>query len=358
MSIRFTSLSAILLAALVPAPQAQAFDGWHLESATAIPSQTATFDYVSFDAGSNRLFIGHRKEGLQVFDPVKHAVVKIIDGTATNSANGAVLIPGFDLGIANNETGTLIPFKLSTLEAGAPIKLGDELDTSHYDPVSKRLLVNMAGGADGTELVAVAVPALTEAGRVKVPAKKAEGADADGKGGLILAGQDTNKIYRIDMTALTIAATWESPACAKPTGIAVDTAAHRVFVSCRGNDKLKPALVVLNGDTGATVFSGEIGAGSDSMVFDPETKRLFSANGVSANLSVFEQVDADTYRPLETLGTRSWVKVLAMDHKAKKLYSITAEGSADASKKINTGVSPYYPNTVIPNTFTVLTFSR
>ena len=75
-------------------------------------------------------------------------------------------------------------------------------------------------------------------------------------------------------------------------------------------------------------------------------------------MHVFEQVDANTYKPVEVVGTRNWVKVIALDKKNQKLYSLTAEGSSDASKKINTAVSPFYQNTVIPNTFTVLVYSK
>jgi hypothetical protein len=41
---------------------------------------------LSYDAGTHKLFLGHRKEGLQVFDPVSRQVVKTIDGTAARSA--------------------------------------------------------------------------------------------------------------------------------------------------------------------------------------------------------------------------------------------------------------------------------
>jgi glycine/D-amino acid oxidase-like deaminating enzyme len=45
-----------------------------VESATQIENKNAGFDYISYDGTANRLFLGHRKEGLQVFDrsPVEH----------------------------------------------------------------------------------------------------------------------------------------------------------------------------------------------------------------------------------------------------------------------------------------------
>jgi hypothetical protein len=137
---KLASAALIAATALATAP-ALAFDGWHLESATTIEGKGSAWDYLTLDAGSNRLFIGHRKEGLQVFDLAAKRLVKTVDNTMTQSSNGATLMPEFDLGISNNEDGTVTPFKLSTLEASAPIKLGEELDTSHYDPATKRIIV-------------------------------------------------------------------------------------------------------------------------------------------------------------------------------------------------------------------------
>ena len=79
---------------------------------------------------------------------------------------------------------------------------------------------------------------------------------------------------------------------------------------------------------------------------------------LSANLNVFEQADADTYKPVETLGTRAGVRTMAMDHKTKTIFAVTAEGSADPSKKILTAVSPFYANTFFPNSFTVLSYGK
>ena len=76
-----TALVSALLAttACLPTSFASAQDGWHLKNATTIDGKASAWDYVSFDEGTNHVFLGHRKEGLQVFDPVTHRVVKVID---------------------------------------------------------------------------------------------------------------------------------------------------------------------------------------------------------------------------------------------------------------------------------------
>jgi hypothetical protein len=353
--------AAALVAAVISAGAlpALADDGWHLKNAATIEGKGSGWDYVSFDQATGHVFLGHRKEGLQVFDPAANKVVKTIAGTAAASSNGAVVIPEYDLGISSDENGTVIPFRLSTLEAQAPIKVGEELDTSHYDAASKRLVVNLAAGKDGTELVLFEVPALTEAARIKVASKKVEGADGDGKSAFFLAAQDLDKLYKIDTKAGKVLAEFDTaPSCGKPTAVAMDAADDRVFVSCRGHDAIKPSFAVLDGASGKVIYSAEIGGGTDSIVYDPALKRIFSANGVGANLNVFEQVDANTYKPEETLGTRAFVRTMAMDHKTGTIYAVTAEGTADPAKKILTSVSPFYPNTFYPNTFTVLTYGK
>jgi DNA-binding beta-propeller fold protein YncE len=337
---------------------ALAFDGWKLESATTIEGKGSAWDYLALDQASSRLYIGHRKEGLQVYDTSAKKLIKTVDKTTTQSSNGATLMPEFDLGISNNEDGSVTPFKMSTLEARDPIKLGEELDTSHYDPVTKRILVNMASGKEGTDLVVLQAPGLEKVGVIPVKTKKPEHAEADGKGNLYMASRDLDLVYKFDMKTMKIAAEWPTPGCAATNSIALDLANSRIFLACRGSDKVKPSFAVMDMDGGKVIFAAEIGGGNDGIVYDAELKRIFMTNGVNAIMNIFEQVDANTYKQSEALGTHAGVRSLAMDSKTKKLYAVTAKASADFTKKVTTSVSPYYANTFFPNTFKVLVYSK
>jgi hypothetical protein len=268
------------------------------------------------------------------------------------------LIPEFDLGLSNNENGTLTPFTLSTLQPGEPIKLGEELDTSHYDAATKRVIVNMASGADGTELVVLEAPSLKKLGTVKIPSKKPEHGEGDGQGNFYLAARDTEVVYKIDLKSMTLAATYPTPGCGQTNSLALDHAGKRIFVACRGNKSTPPSFAVMEMDGGKVIYTAEIGGGNDSLVYAPDLKRLFMANGVGAVLNIFEQVDANTYKPIEAVGTQSGVRALAYDSTGKKLYSVIADGSADFAKKITTSVSPFYANTFRDNSFRVLVYSK
>ena len=160
------------------------------------------------------------------------------------------------------------------------------------------------------------------------------------------------------LPSFAVTAEWATPGCGQTNSLALDRANKRILLACRGNEQVKPSFVVMNAETGAIGYKAEIGGGNDGLAYDPELKRVFTTNGVNAVMTVFEQVDADTYKPLEALGTAAGVRSLAWDAKNKKLYAVTAEGSADFAKKITTTVSPWYANTFVPNTFKVLTYSR
>jgi hypothetical protein len=90
------------MAALALAPPSFAFDGWHVENVTMLPSKSAGYDYIAYDPGTKHVFLGHRKEGLQVFDPVAHELIKTMPGSEEHSSNGVTLIPEMDRGVINN----------------------------------------------------------------------------------------------------------------------------------------------------------------------------------------------------------------------------------------------------------------
>lgn len=310
-------------ATLLLSTSAHALDGWHIDSSTLLPANTAGFDYIAYDAGTNKVFLGHRKEGMQVFDPVQKKIVKVIEGTEMHGANGPLLIPEFDLGLSNNQDGTITPFKLSTLEnIGEPVNVGHPIDTSHYDPASKRIVVNIEADKDSTELVVLDVPSLKKAGTIKVATKKAEHAAADGKGSFYLASRDPAKVYRLDTATMEITGDWNTAGCAQTTGLAVDTVNRRIFLGCRTQGDTKAVMAVMNADTGAIIYKGEIGNGNDGVAYDAQSKRIFATNSSAPNINVFEQVDADHYNALDAVKTDPPVKVLAFDSKNGKLYSM------------------------------------
>lgn len=352
------SIAAVLLGTAFVSAPAAAFDGWHADQVTAVSSKGSSWDYLSVDEGNQRLFIGHRKEGLRVFDLNSKKMVAVLDHTVAESSNGALLIPEFDLGISNNQDGSITPFKLASLQTTPSIKLGKDLDTSHYDPVTKRIVVNMAPGESGTDLIVLQAPSLQIVGKINVPTRKPEHAESDGKGNFFLTARDVDTVFRLDIKNLKVTAAWLVPECGQTNGLAMDAEHDRLFIGCRGRGDKPPMFLVLDSTSGKKLYSEQVGAGNDGVIFDRDLKRIFLANGAHGVINIFEQTDADHYKQVEALGTRANVRTFAMDSRSKKIYSFAAEGSADYAKKVLTEITPFYSNTFFPDTFAVLRFSK
>jgi DNA-binding beta-propeller fold protein YncE len=172
---------------------------------------------------------------------------------------------------------------------------------------------------------------------------------------MFMALRDRNKVLRIDMKQRQVTAEWPTPGCEQPNGVAFDPHFKRVLVACRGRE---PVLAVMEPGNGKVVSTTAIGRGSDVIVFDPEQRKIYTANGVDANVTVVDQLDADTYRIAEVPTTRPYARTMALDPRTKTVYLVTAEGTVDPSKKWSTAVAPYYPNTYFKDTFTVFTLDR
>ena len=260
--------AAVSIAALAVglASPVSAYDGWHLQRAATIDGKPSAWDYVAFDEGTNRLFLGHRKEGLQVFDPATQKVVKVIDKTGEASSNGAVLIPEFDLGFPTTRTGPSSPSSCRRSRRSQPSR-----SATISTPA---ITIRPASGSWSIKAPARTGPTsscstpLAQGGRpAECREQKVEGADSDGKSAFFLAAQDLDKVYRIDAEAGKVLAEFDIAARLRPGRPPWRPMRRndRVFVGCRGHDTVKPSLVVLEGTTGKIVYSAEIGGGTDSI---------------------------------------------------------------------------------------------
>jgi DNA-binding beta-propeller fold protein YncE len=331
----------------VLATSTQAF--YRLESAVTLNSASPDWDYVTLDPARGYLFIGRRGEGVTVYDVNTKKVVRTIE--RTEDANAIVLVPEFDRGYTTNGDGTTTAFRLSTLKSIDRIKFGEDADSGIYDPVSKQIAFTMG---DSKQIAFVDAKTGTLAGKLAMESKKLDGTAPDGEGNLFMALRDRNSVAKIDVVGRKMTAEWKTTGCEQPTGLAFDRTNKRIFVGCRGNN---PVLAVLDSDSGKVVTTAEIGRGNDGVIYDPATHKIYTSNGVDANLVIYDQVNPDSYTLAEATTTRPYARTMAYDPKTRKIYLVTAEGTADPAKKINKAVAPFYPNRYFPNTFMVLTFA-
>lgn len=322
---------------------------YQLEYALNIPSPNVpSWDYLSFDPTHNYVYIARREDGILIYDTVAKKVIGSLPNTV--GGNSTTLVPELDRIFVTNGDGTLTVIQQSTLKALKRVKVGASADNAFYDPVTQQLLVTM-----GDDRMAAFVDAknVTLVGTLKVDSESLEGAAPDGEGGFFLALRDRDKVVRIDVKQRQITAEIKPEKCVMPNSVAFDDANKRLLVGCRGEH---PQLVVLDVG-GHTVGGTNIGRGIDTIIFDAQDKRVYTANGFDGTLVILDQVDANTYKLAEAVTTRPYARTMALDPKSKKIFMACAEGTVDVAKKWKAQVTPFYPNKYFLNTFTLLTYS-
>jgi DNA-binding beta-propeller fold protein YncE len=295
------------------------------------------------------VFLGRRAAGVTVYDVHKKQVVSQIE--KSDGANSATLVPEFNRGYTTNTDGSTTIFDLSSLKTLDRTKLGESADNAFYEPYTKQIVFTMG---DAKLLTFVDGKSGKVIGTLSMNAEELEGAAADGKGALYVVERDIDKIAKVDAAKREIVAEWAIPNCDLPTGLAMDRANSRLFVGCKGE---KPVLSVLDAANGRVVAQPEIGRGNDGVVYDAETRRIYTSNGVDGNIVIFEQAGPDTYKLAQAVTTRPIARTMTIDPKTKKIYTITAEGMVDPAKPVNRRAAPFYPNAFFDDTFTMLVFA-
>jgi len=343
--------SLLLLAAPLLAATAVAEPFYQLESALTIPSPTApNWDYLTYDASRDCLYIARRDDGILIYDAKAKKITGVIENT--KSGNATTLVPEFDRGYVTNTDGSMTVFRLSTLKTLDRFKIGDDADNAFYDPVTKQLLVTMG---DSKQAAFIDAQTGKLAGILKIDSDKLEGAAPDGQGNYFMALRDRNTVVRIDARTRKVTAEWPVEGYTLPNGLAYDAATKRIFVSTRGTN---PSLLVLDAETGKIVAHPAIGRGNDLVIFDAETRKIYTSNGFDGTLVIIDQVDADTYKLVEAATTRPYARTMAIDPKTKRVFLVTAEGTVDPAKAWKSGIAPFYPNKYFKDTFTLLTYTR
>ena len=319
-----------------------------LTSAVVLPGANPEWDYLALDAARNYLFIARRGAGAVVYDTHAQKIVSVI--AQSEDANAITLVPQFDRGYTTNNDGSVTAFELSTLRSLGRIKIGDDADAGFYDPATGQLAITMG---DSRKLAFLDARTGAPSGEVPIDSQKIDAAVADGTGMLFVALRDRNRIARVDARRHRVDALWPTAPCEEPTGMAVDTTGRRLFVGCRGS---RPLLAVFDTQNGRPVAMLDIGRGNDGVAFDAVAHRVYTSNGVDANLVAYEQRSPDEYRLLEATTTRPYARTMALDPTTKSIYLVTAEGTVDPTRKINKAVANFYPNRYFDDTFTVLTY--
>jgi YVTN family beta-propeller protein len=304
---------------------------------TVTLGQPDRWDYVVFDAPSHRVYISHGDQ-VAVVDGHTGEILGRVEG-APGGTHGIAIVTRAGRGYTDDgRAGEALSFDLKSLKVEQHLKAAEDADAIAFDPTSGHVFV--VNGDPGTLTVidpkADRVMATIETGG------KLEYAVADGHGKLYVNGEAKKEIVRVDTRTNTVDAHWSIANCESPHGLAIDAGSHRLFSSCVNN-----VLVVVNTDTGATVATLAIGAGTDAAAFDPKRKLVFSSNGRDGTLSVIKEQDPDTFSALGEIKTAVTARTMAVDPQTGRIYLVAGDidtaAAAAAAASNSAGGRPRRP---------------
>jgi YVTN family beta-propeller protein len=293
------------------------------------------WDYLTMDSVARRLYIT-RFNRVMAMEADNGKVVDEIAGTT--GVHGVALVPQSNHGYTSNGgDGSVTVFDLKTLKEIAKIKVGARPDAILYDPASERVFTFNAGSKDAT---AIDVKTEKVAGTVKLEGKP-ESAVADEKGMVFVNIEDKNQVVAFDSRDLSVKNHWNLEGCDEPTGMAMDRANRRLFITCH-NDK----MAILDADSGKIIATVPIGRGTDACTFDPETKLAFSSNG-DGTLTVVEEESPDKFTVVANVKTEPGARTMALDSKTHSIYLCTAKQKPPAPGQGQRGRRAYEPGSFV-----------
>ena len=304
----------------VGAARADGPPAYHLTRTVALGAPDR-WDYVVFDPASHRVYVSHGDQ-VTVVDGHSGEVLGKVEG-APGGTHGVAIVTAAGRGYTDDgRAGEALSFDLGSFKVGQHIKAADDADAIAFDPASNHVFI--VSGDPG--ILTVIDPRADRAVASVQAGGKLEYAVADGHGKLYVNGEEKKEIVRVDTGTNQVDARWPIPNCESPHGLAIDPASHRLFSSC-----VNKLLVVVNTDTGATVASLPIGAGTDAAAFDPTRKLVFSSNGRDGTLSVIREQDADTFVPLGEVKTAVTARTMAVDPQSGRIFLVAADIDATAA---------------------------
>jgi YVTN family beta-propeller protein len=296
------------------------------------------WDYVVYDAPSQRVFVAHG-DHVTVVDGRDGKVLGQVEGFP-GGTHGTAIVPNGGPGFTDDgKAGTVGLFDPLTFKVQKSLKAETDADGITFDPASGQIFVI---DGDSGKITVIDPKGGAVAGTVSVGSGLEAGVP-DGRGSLYVDGAEANNLVRVNTTTLSVLAQWPLAGCTSPAGIAVDPVARRVFSSCRNG-----VMVVVDADTGRLVATVPIGKGTDSAAYDPKRHRIFSSNGQDGTISVIEQRDPEHYRALDPIATAVTGRTMAIDPDSGRLY--VAAANVDARVPVEPGKRP----TLVPGSLELL----
>jgi DNA-binding beta-propeller fold protein YncE len=255
-----------------------------------LPNVEGRIDHMAIDQEGGRLFIAALgNHTVEVIDLKASQRTDEIEGL--KEPQGIAYVPEDNkLLVTNGKGDSLDIYDGQSLKLLNQVVLGDDTDNVHYDSATGYAYVGYGMG-NGSALGVVDVDKGTKMADIKLNGHP-ESFQLESEGKRIFVNVPTaGHVAVVDREEGSVVEIWPMKDAAENFPMALDEVDHRLFVGTRDPAK----LLVLNADTGETVTNLDSSGDADDIFYDAKNKRIYVSEGEGA-ISVFEQVDPDTYK--------------------------------------------------------------
>jgi DNA-binding beta-propeller fold protein YncE len=316
---RTKSLIAVALSLLAFAgpKQARGQPGWHVVKRLQIGGQGG-WDYLTVDPQTHRLFVP-RTTHTMVIDSVSGKNIADIPGQ--KNAHGVALAPAAGRGFISDGggDGTVVIFDLKTYDVLGSLSAMPDADGIIFDSTSGHVLV-VSGR--GKALMSFRPDIDPKNGTIEEPIAlrgEPEFLAADSAGKVYINLMNTHEVAVVNLKARKVVANWPVAPGGLPVGMAIDEKKGRLFIGCRGPQK----LIVMSTKDGKVLSDLPIGEGVDAVKLD--SGQAFASTAGSQLFIAGEKGTHGEYAIVETVKTGPGARTMAVDPTSHRIYLPTAE---------------------------------
>jgi DNA-binding beta-propeller fold protein YncE len=281
MNHRLVIASIVVATAWIAVP-ATALSPLPLRLVADIPlgGHTTRWDYASIDSAKHLLFIAHLGDSEVIaFDTKDRRVVARIG--SVSHVHGVLVVPELNrLYASATGTNEVVAIDETTLKIIARAPGGTYPDGMAYVPEAHKLYVSDEHG--GTDTV-IDVRSNARVNTVQIGGEIGNTQYDSATGHIFVNAQTSAELVEIDPATDKITRRVPVPKANGNHGLFIDSAQHRAFVACEGND----ILIVMDLLTGKALDTFGVAKDPDVLAFDPGRQDLYVA-GESGQVTAFK----------------------------------------------------------------------
>ena len=328
MNKRYSMLAAFLVLFLIPA-RAQDVTLKPAQTITLPPDAKGQFDHFGVDLKGNRLFATPEgSKSVRVFELKSGKPIHTISGI--EKPHAVLYREDLDrIYVTDGEAGDLKIFDGKTYKLLSTVKLLEDADSIGYDPKTKYLYIDNGGG-DVHQTYSMLSVVDTTAGKkvadIKIDGETLEAMTLESATPrLYVNNKAKNQVDVIDRDKRAVVASWPVTKCKTNVAMALDETNHRLFIACR-----TATMVVMDTQSGKEIAALPITKGVDDAVYDPASKRIYTAS--DGIVDVYQQSGPDEYKLLAQIPTGPMARTARLVPELKRYFVAVPQHGADPAK--------------------------